>query len=98
MKDMPKSIFLLLLVVPLLLIISTISPGKSDAKSSQIVISDWQFMWDNEQQEVVSPVNLQGRSWLAGISDKKGPPSQMGCIQHGIVLLYRLSLGNILPS
>ncbi|WP_339271293.1 HAMP domain-containing sensor histidine kinase [Paenibacillus sp. FSL W8-0187] len=78
MKDMPKYIFLLLLVVPLLLLISIISPGKSEAKNAQTVIPDWQFMWDDEQQDVVSPVNLQGRSWLAGIPDKTGPPKSDG--------------------
>ena len=77
MKDMPKSIFLLLLVVPPL-IISTISPGKSDAKSSQIVISDWQFMWDNEQQEVVSPVNLQEEAGWREYQTRRDPRVRWG--------------------
>lgn len=79
MKDMPKSIFLLLLVVPLLLIISILSPGLSDAERAHTVIPDWQFMWDNEQQEVVSPAGLRNSSgWLTGTPENKVPPKSDG--------------------
>jgi len=76
MKGMIKYILLLLLVVPLLLV-STISMGKSDAENVQTVISDWQFMWDDQPGALISPTIVRDREkteWLAGAQEKKRPP------------------------
>lgn len=76
MKGMMKYIFLLLLVVPLLLV-STITMGKSDVENAQIEISDWQFMWDDETMLPVSPALVKDRekeNWLAGAPEENRPP------------------------
>lgn len=77
MKDMPKYIFLL--VLPLLLFISMMSPEQADAYDAQILIPDWQYMRDLEPQDVVSPANIPdpGR-WVEGRPDETGPPKSDG--------------------
>ncbi|WP_431785477.1 hypothetical protein [Paenibacillus lactis] len=81
MKDVPKYILLLLLMMPLM----SFWGAPAHAQAAPAVISDWQVLWEFEDREGdVNPASIRSRSqWIDAKKGMASPLGRMGLFRHG---------------